>query len=160
QWRPIFTNAFDASGDFDASLSVSNAVDPNATQQFFVVALNLYATNSLGFVATPTFSPVGSPYLTQVPVAIISATPGSTLRDTTDGSTPSEINGTIYTNPVIMPEAVDTNLTGFLTNCSGVTMLKAIAYKAGMVDSPVATENFEVLIPMKYPPSASPVIGI
>jgi hypothetical protein len=158
QWTPLVTNVFDGSGNFAANLNLpTNASSP---QQFFAVALNLQATNLLSPVATPVFTPVAGPYLTQPAVAITSATSGATIRYTTDGSTPTELNGTIYTGPVTMPIAVDTNLTGFLTNCSGVTMLKAVAYKSGMADSPVFTGDYEVLIPMKYPPSASPVMGI
>jgi hypothetical protein len=39
-------------------------------------------------------------------------------------------------------------------------MLKAIAYKNGSVDSPVFTGSYEILVPMKYPPSSSPLVGV
>jgi hypothetical protein len=158
QWTPVLTNVFDGSGNFAAGFSVTGA--PGGASQFFTVALNLWATNLLQAVAAPVFSPAAGPSYVQPAVTITSATPGATIRYTTDGSAPSEFNGTVYTGPVTMPVAVDTNLTGFLTNCSGVTMLKAIAYKNGMADSPVFTGDYEVLIPMKYPPSSSPVNGI
>ncbi len=160
QWAPVLTNVFDGNGNFDASFTLANASGPNAAQQFFIVSFNPQDTNSLPTVAIPAFSPIAGSYYAETPVTISTTTGGATVRYTTDGSTPSEINGVIYTGPVTMAQAVDTNLTGFLTNCSGITMLKAIAYQNGMADSPVWTGNFEILVPMKYPPSSSPVEGI
>ena len=160
QWTSVLTNVFDSAGNFDCSFGAINTSNSVPAQQFFAVSLNLQATNLLPTVATPTFSPVAAPYYAETAVTITSATAGASIRFTTDGSMPSEVNGNLYTGPVPMPQAADTNLTGFLTNASGVTMLKAIAYKNGMADSPVFTGNYEILVPMKYPPSSSPVVGI
>jgi hypothetical protein len=93
-------------------------------------------------------------------VTISSTTPGATIRFTTDGTTPTETYGTIYTGPVTMHMPYDTNFTGFLTNCSGVTMLKAVAYVTGMTDSAVFTGNYNIIDPLKYPPANSIVVGI
>jgi hypothetical protein len=158
QWTPVFTNVFDSSSNFDASFGIAS--NPNTPGQFFYVSLNVRATNVLPVVASPAFSPVAGPYYAETNVTITSTTPGVTIRYTTDGTTPTETYGTIYTGPVTMLQAVDTNLTGFLTNASGVTMLKAIAYKTGMSDSPIWTGNYEILVPLIYPQSSSPIVGI
>jgi len=48
-------------------------------------------------VETPVLNPsAGTYYTTAQPVTITSATPGATIRYTTDGSMPSETNGIIY----------------------------------------------------------------
>src|ERR1700676_2874598 len=44
-----------------------------------------------GNVATPTFSPTGGTYTTAQTVSISSSTIGSSIRYTTDGSTPSAV---------------------------------------------------------------------
>jgi hypothetical protein len=156
QWTPVLSNTVNGSGAFIASVSLGNTPNPGAAQQFF----RLWFLGPGAMVAASVFSPPAGPYYAETAVTITSATSGALIRYTTDGTTPSETNGTLYTVPVIMPQAVDTNLTGFLTNCSGVTMLKAIAYKDGMAGSPVFTGNYEILVPMKYPPTSSPVVGI
>ena len=57
---------------------------------------------------------------------------------------------------------INTNRTGIVTNASGVTMLKAIAYKGGMADSEVWTGIYTILDPVAYPPASvpSPLCGI
>jgi uncharacterized repeat protein (TIGR03803 family) len=75
--------------------------------------------------AAPTFSPAGGTYLNSQTVAISTATGGATIRYTTDGSTPTETYGTVYSGPVSI-------------SSSGPTALNAIAYESGLLDSPVA----------------------
>jgi sugar lactone lactonase YvrE len=82
--------------------------------------------------ASPTFSPVAGTYTSAQSVTITSITAGASIRYTTDGSTPSETIGTLYTI------AVPINAT---------TTLKAIAYKAGLADSAVATAVYVINIP-------------
>ncbi len=156
QWTPVVTNAFDGGGNFTASFGLTNTLNPNAVQQFFTL---FQETNLVPPVATPAFSPIAAPYFAAQPVTISSATPGATIRYTTDGSTPTETYGTLYTGPVTMQQPVNTNTTGFLSDCSGVTMLKAIAYKSGLPDSAVFTGNYEIIVP---PPqtSSSPLCGL
>ena len=72
--------------------------------------------------AMPSFSPVGGVF-TQAPTVTISTTSGTTIRYTTDGSTPSETSGTVYTGPVTIN-----------SSCK----LRAIAYAADMADSPIS----------------------
>ena len=80
-------------------------------------------------VDAPAFNPNGGTFLQSVAVAISSATTGATIRYTTDGSTPTSSQGTIY--------------AGAFTLSASATV-KAIAYKSGMADSDVASAAFVV----------------
>jgi hypothetical protein len=159
QWKPVMTNVFDAYGNFNALIALTNTLAPNAAQRFFAIFLPPMGTNP---VATPTFSPPARSYFAETPVTITSATSGALIRYTTDGSTPGENNGTLYTGPVTMQKPVNNNSTGTITNASGVTMLKAVAYKGGMPDSAVWTGIYTILDPVAYPPASvpSPLCGI
>jgi hypothetical protein len=159
QWTPVMTNMFDAYGNFNALIALTNTLAPNAAQRFFAIFLPATGTNP---VATPAFSPAAGPYFAETPVTITSATSNAIIRYTTDGSTPSESNGIRYTGPVTMQQPVNNNSTGTITNASGVTMLKAVAYKGGMPDSAVWTGIYTILDPVAYPPASvpSPLCGI
>jgi len=82
-----------------------------------------------GQCATPAFSPAPGTYGTAQSVTITCATSGTTIRYTTDGTTPTETVGTVYSTPV---------------NISSTTTLKAIAYKTGNADSPVASGVYTI----------------
>jgi hypothetical protein len=77
-------------------------------------------------VSQPTFSPAAAAN-GLIPVTLASATPGAWFRYTLDGTPPTRTRGYVY--------------CGALTARPGVT-LKAIAYKSGMADSPVAEMSF------------------
>jgi hypothetical protein len=158
QWTPILTNLCDANGRFSVSIALTDTLAADAQQQFFTVALPAGANP----VATPVFSPPARSYFAETPVTIASATSGAIIRYTTDGSTPSQSNGALYTGPATMHGPVNTNSTGTITNASGVTMLKAIAYKGGMPDSEVWTGIYTILDPVAYPPAPvlSPLYGL
>jgi alpha-galactosidase len=89
----------------------------------------LVAQSGGGQVAAPTFSPAGGTYTSSQTVTITSSTSGASIRYTTDGSTPSETAGTIYSSPV---------------SVATTTTLKAIAYKSGMTDSTVASAAYTI----------------
>jgi poly(beta-D-mannuronate) lyase len=80
-------------------------------------------------VAAPTFNPVAGTYSGTQNVTISTATSGATIRYTTNGTTPSQTNGTVYSGPVVV---------------STTTTLKAIAYAAGMTDSAVSTASYTI----------------
>ena len=80
-------------------------------------------------VAAPTFSPIPGTYIPAQTVTIGTATSGASIRYTTDGSTPSETAGTLYSGPMTV---------------SATTTIKAIAYASGMPDSTVATATFTI----------------
>jgi hypothetical protein len=159
QWTPVMTNVFDADGNFNALIPLASTPEPNADQQFFVIGLPLTGTDT---IAIPRFSPAARPYYAETAVTITTATSGATIRYTTDGSTPSESNGLLYTGPVMMRGPVNTNSAGTITNASGVTMLKAVAYKGGKAPSVVWTGIYTILDQGDYPPASvpSPLIGI
>ncbi|MEO8350963.1 MAG: CotH kinase family protein [Chthoniobacteraceae bacterium] len=81
----------------------------------------------LGFVADTKFSVNRGFYDTPFTMAITTATPGATIRYTTDGSWPSETNGTIYTGPI---------------NVDRTMPVKAIAYKSGFISTNVDTHTY------------------
>src|SRR6202047_4050912 len=87
-------------------------------------AVNFAAYTITGTVATPTFSVAGGTYTTAQTVAISSTTTGSSVRYTTDGSTPSSTVGTLYTSPI----PVSSSMT-----------VKAIGYMSGWADSAVSS---------------------
>lgn len=85
--------------------------------------------------AIPIVSPLGGTYENSVQITINSISPATTVRYTLDGSTPSSTNGQLYAAPF-----------SFAQN----TMVKAIAYGRGWLDSPVATVGYSVLSPLPY----------
>lgn len=78
-------------------------------------------------VAAPVFTPAPGSYGSAQSISIASATSGASIRYTTDGSTPSETSGTLYSGPVTIATS---------------TTLKAIAYKSGLTDSSITTGNY------------------
>ena len=101
----------------------------------------VYGVGSVTPCAMPTFSPAMGIYGSAQNVSISTATNGATIRYTTDGSTPSETNGTIYSTPV---------------NISVNTTLQAIAYLSGMPDSLIACGNYAIQCAA---PTFSPTAG-
>jgi len=77
--------------------------------------------------ATPTFDPPGVTFPDSVFVRISCATPGATIRYTTDGSTPTSSQGTVYRGSIPL---------------NATTTIKAIAYKSGMTDSDIASATY------------------
>jgi hypothetical protein len=79
-------------------------------------------------VATPTFSPGGGSYATAQTVTISTATAGSTIRYTVNGSTPTA-SSTLYAGPITV---------------SASSTVQAIGLKAGLADSPVASASYTI----------------
>jgi len=91
--------------------------------------VDIGAYESIQYAATPTFSPVGGGvYTTFVTVVISSSTTGSTIRYTTDGSTPTASS------------AVGSNITIGYT-----TTLKARAYATGFAESDEASATYTMV---------------
>jgi hypothetical protein len=67
-------------------------------------------------------------------VAIVDATSGVSIYYTTDGSTPSSTNGTLYTNPFTLTA----------TSTSPTFTLKAVATLSGYADSSVASADYTI----------------
>ncbi|HTZ52088.1 MAG TPA: chitobiase/beta-hexosaminidase C-terminal domain-containing protein, partial [Spirochaetia bacterium] len=103
---------------------------PNAAMELIAV------WNPLPVAASPSISVAGGTYGTAQTVALSTATGGATIRYTTDGTVPTETNGTIYTGPITI---------------SSYAVLQAIAYEAGFVDSPVAAATYVILSSLAGP---------
>jgi hypothetical protein len=82
-------------------------------------------------VATPTFTPAGGDFSDVVRVTINCATEGAAIYYTINGGTPTE-DDILFVDEIEIPE--------------GTTILKAKAFKAGMVPSDVATASYTVVL--------------
>ena len=80
-------------------------------------------------VRRPAFSPAAGTYSTAHSVTITTTTGGATIRYTTNGTTPTETVGTVYSSAV---------------NISVNTTLQAIAYKTGLTDSTMASGVYTI----------------
>ena len=96
-----------------------------------------------GTVATPTFSPAPGVYSSAQNIVISSATHGATIRYTTDGSTP-DIFSPVYYAPI---------------SITSDTTIKAIAVKAGWLDSNMATAVYSISVAGPQLVSLSPSSG-
>ena len=95
-------------------------------------AVNSAGTNYAGFAAKPHAS-VGSGLFTQpFSVHLGSDTPGAAIYYTVNGSVPSPTNGTLFTGPI--PIAGSSN--------KAVVMLRAAAFKTGLLPSSVETRSY------------------
>jgi Chitobiase/beta-hexosaminidase C-terminal domain len=87
---------------------------------------------ALPIVSAPTFQPAPGVYAAPQAVTIATATPGASVRYTTDGSDPTETVGTPYAGPVTVATSV---------------ALKAIAYVDGWTTSSVTTGAYTIASP-------------
>lgn len=83
-------------------------------------------------VKTPVISPDTEAQTGDVSVTITCATDGATIRYTTDGTDPTSSIGTVYSG-------------AFTVSCSAT--VKAIAYKADMDDSEIASQVYTITVP-------------
>jgi|GEM_PF-1570742 len=90
---------------------------------------NLTSTAPTGQASMPTFSPAGGTYPSSQSVTITTGTTGATIYYTTDGTTPTTSNGTVYSTPV---------------NISATTTLKAIATRTDLTDSIMASATYYI----------------
>jgi rhamnogalacturonyl hydrolase YesR len=119
--------------------SSSQPVTYNSTADFGV-GLFLEAGNQVAKlagasgtpVATPTFSPGGGTYSSAQTVTISTTTSGASIRYTTNGSTPSETVGTLYSGPV---------------SIGSTATLQAMAYESGLTDSAVTSAAYTIGTP-------------
>ncbi|HWZ95546.1 MAG TPA: chitobiase/beta-hexosaminidase C-terminal domain-containing protein, partial [Opitutaceae bacterium] len=104
-------------------------IDVNATPGGSVNVSNHSVSGTGGTVAAPSFSPGAGTYTTAQTVLINDSTSGASIRYTTDGSTPSETAGTLYTGSI---------------SIGTTTTLKAIGYETGMMDSTVFSATYTI----------------
>lgn len=79
-------------------------------------------------VNKPILNPSGGSFMNSVTVQLSAATPGATIRYTTDGSAPNG-NSPIYGGPLAL---------------SSSTRVQAIAFKSGLAESPIATGSYSI----------------
>jgi hypothetical protein len=115
----INTSGATAAGNYPITITSAGTALKKTTVFTLSVALALT-------VATPTITPNGGTFSNSVSVTMQSATTGSSLYYTTDGSTPTQ-GSTLY--------------TGAMTLTSDATV-KAIAFKSGYNPSAVAAASF------------------
>ena len=108
------------------------------------VTTGQYTINPPPQVAPPVFSPGAGTYTSTQTVTITSATSGASIRYTTDGSTPSETAGTLYSAPV---------------SISTTTPLKAMAFESGMTDSTLTSGSYTIGTPQVAAPTFNPPAG-
>ncbi|MDF7800428.1 lamin tail domain-containing protein [Pontiellaceae bacterium B1224] len=85
------------------------------------------AVTYLGYCDTPTLGPERGFYDAPFQVSITNISEGATIRYTTDGSAPTELNGTVYTGPVTI---------------DGTTLLRAAAVRPGYQPSVPNTQTY------------------
>ena len=79
--------------------------------------------------AAPSFNPAAGTFTTSTSVTITTSTGGATIRYTTNGTTPSETAGTVYSSAV---------------SITATSTLQAIAYLSGMADSPISSAVYTI----------------
>jgi hypothetical protein len=99
-------------------------------------------TTSATVVSNPEFAPIAGDYSPtdgNLTVELSDITPGSSIRYTTDGSTPSSSVGTL-----ISPANSTTGPIGTFVLTTGTRTVKAIAFKAALTDSDVVTAIYNI----------------
>ncbi len=146
----VGSTAFECEGKTTASLTNSAAnyeftgsasgnvvitwSQPSTSKAIYIKSITTtYATGEV--VTTPVFSPAGGTYTSAQNVSISCTTDGSTIYYTTDGSIPTT-SSTAYTGAIAV---------------SSTTTIKAIATKAGMNNSAVASAVYTIVEPAKLP---------
>ncbi|MFA5868065.1 MAG: chitobiase/beta-hexosaminidase C-terminal domain-containing protein [Actinomycetota bacterium] len=86
-----------------------------------------------GTVSAPTFTPAPGSYIGAQSIALSTTSSGASIRYTVDGSIPTSSTATLYSAPIPV---------------SSSTTIKAIAYKTGWIDSPIATGTYTITPPV------------
>ncbi len=114
-------NAGTTYGFFGNPLQIGYMLNPTPDTQ------NDTSSGVTGFVKDTDFSQSRGFFDTPFSLTITSATPGASIRYTTDGSWPDEATGTIYTGTI---------------NVNRTMVVKAIAYKDGFVSTNIDTHTY------------------
>ncbi len=135
-------------GDFLVSPTLSGVTTDLSSTRFFTTPTPGQANDSsgvTGFVADLSFSIERGFYDTPIAVAITNPTPGTAIHYTTDGSTPSETHGSVYSSPI---------------NIDTTTALRAMAFKADFAPSIIGTHSYLFLndVAVQGSPSGYPDI--
>ncbi len=142
----------DASTPTAASTQYSSAIAVSTTTTIKAIAIKAGAQTSsvatgvytIGIpAAAPVFNPPAGAYTGAQSVAITSSTSGASIYYTTNGSEPTTAS-TLYSAPITV---------------STTTTLKAIAVKAGMLNSAVSSAAYTITIAQTAAPVFSPAAG-
>ncbi len=125
------TVTFASAGTHTVTLTVTGKNSASSNYQLSADKFTFLASGGSGPtpVADPTFAPGSGTYGSAQNVTISTSTGGATIRYTTNGSTPSETAGTVYSGPV---------------SVSATETLKAIAYESGFTDSNVTSASYTI----------------
>jgi uncharacterized repeat protein (TIGR03803 family) len=93
---------------------------------------NVGAFIQMPMASAPPFSVATGTYTGTQTVTIFLTFSGGSIHYTTDGSTPTETNGTLYSGPV---------------SISATTTLKAIVFLSGVLNSPVTSATYTIVTP-------------
>ncbi|HZP59124.1 MAG TPA: TIM-barrel domain-containing protein [Opitutaceae bacterium] len=118
---------FSATGTHTVRLTVTGK--NGSSSNYYLSADKFVFTSQIQQAAAPVFNPGGGTYTSAQTVTITSSTPGASIRYTTDGSTPSETAGTVYSTPV---------------SIGATATLKAIAYESGYTDSGITSATYTI----------------
>ncbi|BBI33957.1 apiosidase-like domain-containing protein [Cohnella abietis] len=114
---------------FSPNSSGQWSVPPQPTLEDWALSV-IKVSNS---VALPVMNIGGGTYDSMQGVAMTSATTGATIHYTTDGSTPT-LASPVYTSPLLMTSPYPETI-----------VIKAIAVKSGMINSPLSIEYYKLL---------------
>ncbi|EFM12238.1 Glucan endo-1,3-beta-D-glucosidase [Paenibacillus curdlanolyticus YK9] len=142
-WSNVYSTATGDGGIDDVTFTAASAryVRIYGTQRATAYGFSLWDFEVYGNstpvqqVSAPTFTPSPGTYSSAQSVTLVSATPGATIRYTTDGSTPT-LASPAYTGPI---------------NVASSTTIKAIAIKSGMTDSVVTTGTYTISTGQQQP---------
>lgn len=130
----LYGRGFGSAGSASGTETFDKALDGDTTTWFDAsnpsgnyVGIDIASPDSI--VAAPTFNPGGGRYASTQTVNLTSATANATIRYTLDGSNPSATHGESYSNAITV---------------SSSTTVKAIAFRADMFDSPVASATYTI----------------
>ena len=99
-WRVLLSRADRRSADLQHVRSAGWIATEYNNESSPSTFLSEGAQENSGAVAAPTFSPAAGTYTSAQTVTISTTTSGASIRYTTDGSTPSETAGTLYSGPI------------------------------------------------------------
>ena len=124
------TNTYEIASNYQAA-GTQYILKVTSSHNAQITAIKIYKASASG-IAVPTFSPVGGTYTEAQSVTISCATEGASIYYTTDGSTPTTTNSTLYEGEITI---------------SKTTTLKAIA-SDGTNTSSVAEATYTIDTPI------------
>ena len=143
-WNTLNTNS-DGTTNTSGELYVWNGSSWNFDYEPYAYPYTSVSTPQGTQMTTPILSPGAGPFTNSITVTMTTAMKGATINYTTDGSTPSDNYGTQYTSPITF---------------TSTTTVKAIAFKAGYLDSTIGSGTFTIVTNLPSPPLPMPPTGL